>query len=579
MDRARFDKTVASLVDEIDRKPFPGRIEVRTEPVRVESIAPRTGRTADPDEVGRLLERAIRRRGGSSVTIPIASKAVASRAEVDGVARAAEKYLAKPLKLTGAGKALEVSPEQLANVVALESLDGGRRVRLGAGDKRVGSLVDQLAPARERAPRNAKITASNPGASLTDKGDLTWRPRSAKVKVTGGRPGREVRREETAKAIQSAIREGSHSTKLLVRSTGANVSRDDADAVDQLIGTFTTIYVPGQPRVTNIRKMAATVDGTVIAPRAQFSLNGIVGERTKAKGYLPAPFIAEGNKLEDSVGGGVSQFSTTMYNAAYFAGLKIDSHTPHSFYISRYPAGREATLNFGSIDLLWTNDTRTPIFIKTASDDTSVTVSLYGSNGGRRVTASSAPRVSRPGGGFSVKITRSVKSPGRGDRDRRLHHHLRRPGRGRVSAARPRVDRDRSASSHGACFAGSSGTTRTCSSCRSVRAVELSEYQRASRATAVYPDAGRNLLYPTLGLCGEAGEVAEKVKKMLRDDGGSLTDQRRTALGAELGDVLWYVAQVATEAGLDLDALAAGNLEKLRSRAERGALTGDGDER
>jgi len=109
--------------------------------------------------------------------------------------------------------------------------------------------------------------------------------------------------------------------------------------------------------------------------------------------------------------------------------------------------------------------------------------------------------------------------------------------------------------------------------------VQLGDYQRDSRATAIYPAAGKNLLYPTLGLCGEAGEVAEKVKKMLRDDAGVLTDARRAALGAELGDVLWYVAQVATEAGLELDAVAAGNLAKLRSRAERAALTGDGDER
>lgn len=109
--------------------------------------------------------------------------------------------------------------------------------------------------------------------------------------------------------------------------------------------------------------------------------------------------------------------------------------------------------------------------------------------------------------------------------------------------------------------------------------MDLGHYQRASRATAVYPGVGDNLLYPTLGLCGEAGEVAEKVKKMLRDDGGTLTDTRRAALGAELGDVLWYVAQVATEAGLELDAIAAANLAKLRSRRDRGALTGDGDER
>ena len=109
--------------------------------------------------------------------------------------------------------------------------------------------------------------------------------------------------------------------------------------------------------------------------------------------------------------------------------------------------------------------------------------------------------------------------------------------------------------------------------------MQLSDYQRDSRATAVYPDAGRNLVYPTLGLSGEAGEVAEKVKKLIRDDGGVLTDERRAALGKELGDVLWYVAQVATEAGLELDAIAAANLEKLRSRQARGALSGSGDDR
>lgn len=107
----------------------------------------------------------------------------------------------------------------------------------------------------------------------------------------------------------------------------------------------------------------------------------------------------------------------------------------------------------------------------------------------------------------------------------------------------------------------------------------LADYQRDSRATAVYPEAGDNLLYPTLGLCGEAGEVAEKVKKMVRDDGGRLTDERRAAIAKELGDVLWYAAQIATEAGLELEEVAAANLEKLRSRQERGALTGSGDDR
>jgi NTP pyrophosphatase (non-canonical NTP hydrolase) len=107
--------------------------------------------------------------------------------------------------------------------------------------------------------------------------------------------------------------------------------------------------------------------------------------------------------------------------------------------------------------------------------------------------------------------------------------------------------------------------------------VHFSDYQQRSRATAVYPGAGSNLTYPALGLCGEAGEAAEKVKKAIRDDGGQLTPERREALAAELGDVLWYVAQLATEAGLGLDEIAQSNLDKLLSRRDRAVLHGSGD--
>jgi NTP pyrophosphatase (non-canonical NTP hydrolase) len=109
--------------------------------------------------------------------------------------------------------------------------------------------------------------------------------------------------------------------------------------------------------------------------------------------------------------------------------------------------------------------------------------------------------------------------------------------------------------------------------------MELSEYQSLSRRTATYPHAGADMTYPALGLCGEAGEVAEKVKKAIRDDGGVLTPERREALSRELGDVLWYLAQLATEAGLELDEIAAENLDKLFSRQERGVLRGSGDDR
>ncbi|OGL71120.1 hypothetical protein A3B32_02320 [Candidatus Uhrbacteria bacterium RIFCSPLOWO2_01_FULL_53_9] len=105
------------------------------------------------------------------------------------------------------------------------------------------------------------------------------------------------------------------------------------------------------------------------------------------------------------------------------------------------------------------------------------------------------------------------------------------------------------------------------------------EYQRESRKTAIYPLAGTNLVYPVLGLVGEAGEIANKVKKIQRDDQGVLSEERRQALREELGDVLWYLSQVATELDVDLDEIATDNLAKLFSRKDRGVLHGSGDQR
>ena len=105
------------------------------------------------------------------------------------------------------------------------------------------------------------------------------------------------------------------------------------------------------------------------------------------------------------------------------------------------------------------------------------------------------------------------------------------------------------------------------------------EYQQQSNRTAVYPDKGNNFIYPTLGLTGEAGEVAEKIKKVLRDKGGAVDEATREEIKKELGDVLWYVAQVSTELGLNLDEVAELNLQKLFSRLERGKINGSGDNR
>ena len=107
----------------------------------------------------------------------------------------------------------------------------------------------------------------------------------------------------------------------------------------------------------------------------------------------------------------------------------------------------------------------------------------------------------------------------------------------------------------------------------------FSEYQRRTADTAIYPDVGRNPIYPTLGLAGEAGEVCEKVKKVLRDSDGQFSAEAVEAIQKELGDVLWYAARLAAELGLDLGQVAEANLSKLASRQQRDHLSGSGDDR
>ena len=104
-------------------------------------------------------------------------------------------------------------------------------------------------------------------------------------------------------------------------------------------------------------------------------------------------------------------------------------------------------------------------------------------------------------------------------------------------------------------------------------------YQSESRKTAIYPNQGKNFIYPTLGLSGEAGEVANKIKKVIRDKNSTLDKETVEELEKELGDVLWYIAQLATELGLSLEKIAQKNLKKLFSRKERGKLSGSGDNR
>jgi len=147
--------------------------------------------------------------------------------------------------------------------------------------------------------------------------------------------------------------------------------------ISELIGEFTTEHPADEDRVINIQRMADIVRGAVIEPGDTFSLNSYVGERTTAKGFVPAGVIYDG-VFDEDVGGGVSQFATTLFNASFFGGLDFVEYQPHSIYIDRYPFGREATVNWPTVDLRIRNPSDFSVLIWTEYTPTTITVKLFG---------------------------------------------------------------------------------------------------------------------------------------------------------------------------------------------------------
>ncbi|GMQ93030.1 MAG: VanW family protein [Acidimicrobiia bacterium] len=218
---------------------------------------------------------------------------------------------------------------------------------------------------------------------------------------------------------------------------------------------FTTEHPANQARVTNIQLMADAVNGAIVLPGEEWSINDHVGQRTEAKGYIAAPAIINGAPYccdnPANIGGGVSQFGTTLYNAVFYSCLDDVDHTPHSLYFTRYPMGREATLGFPNPDVRFGNNTEYPIVIATAYTDTSITVKMYGDNGGLTCTddthdpediveyteelVADEEGVLNPGertkirsgiNGFLIKVDRIVTYPdGQTERDLDLVHRYR----------------------------------------------------------------------------------------------------------------------------------------------------------
>ena len=248
------------------------------------------------------------------------------------------------------------------------------------------------------APRRAALTTAPVDAELLI--DVT----TDEVTIEPGLSAREPDPEALAARVDQAARSGVRAASLPYRD-GAEpeVTTEEIEAlgVKGLIGEFTTPHNCCEPRVTNIHLIADATDGAIVMPGETWSLNEHVGQRTTAKGYVPAPAIIAGELTccdsPINIGGGSSQFTTTLYNAVFFAGLEDVYHSPHSTWISRYPEGREATLGWPEPDLVFRNNTENAVVIRTLYTDTSVTAKIYGDNGGLQVEAGLSGRYNYTG--------------------------------------------------------------------------------------------------------------------------------------------------------------------------------------
>ena len=193
-------------------------------------------------------------------------------------------------------------------------------------------------------------------------------------------PGLQLDVAATAKAIAAAAFSADKRTANLVVQV-ANPQRTTEIAktmgITSVVSSYTTTYGGTPGRLNNVQLVAELIDGTLIAPGGTFSFNGTTGERTAEKGFQEAPVIING-ELQNGLGGGICQVSTTVFNAAFEAGLPITARTNHALYISHYPLGRDATVNYPDLDLKFANDTAHWLLLRTFVGAGSLTVNLYG---------------------------------------------------------------------------------------------------------------------------------------------------------------------------------------------------------
>ncbi len=342
----------------------PGRDGRGVEPATVSSALPRAAATAELDEP--IEVRAARG--------PIAP--LVDAAEARAAASAAEALVDQPVEIDTTSGSRTFQPDVLRGWVRLVSnADGTADVDLDP---------DRVAPALRYAFGDIE------GGPV----DATFTVVDGRPQIRPDRPGKVCCTASATETIDAALHAGEHTVGLEILDDGpAAFTAADAAAwrITQPVGGnhawrdgvattagpgFTTYHAATGARVINIHRIADLVRGAVVPPGGTFSINQYVGKRTLEKGFVYAGAISNGDHVEE-IGGGISQFATTTFNAAYFAGLDIDESQAHSEYFDRYPRGREATMGYPHPDLKFTNNTPYGILIWTSYTSTSLTVTLY----------------------------------------------------------------------------------------------------------------------------------------------------------------------------------------------------------
>lgn len=280
-------------------------------------------------------------------------------------------------------------------------------------------------------PTFVKLVGKNWSTRLAEPVNASFTMVNGEPRVQPSRDGLDVSDEKLNSAMVEVLGKSPDARRISItpEPLPAKVTTEMAGGlgIKEVIGTFTTFFPYAEYRITNIHRAARWMDGVIIKPGEVFSYNKVVGERTEARGFVPGIMIDRGVFKKDW-GGGVSQVATTTWNAAWFSGLELLQHKPHSFYISRYPAGRESTVAWPSVDVKFRNNSGKPIFVDTSFTNKSVTVTIYGTKF-VDVESESGPRtkpvpfkvresdseecIFQEGvGGFSIEVWRILKRDG-----------------------------------------------------------------------------------------------------------------------------------------------------------------------